>query len=336
MKFLFLKKINKKAFSLIELSIVIVIISILISGALSIFTTTSNKAKIKITNNNIDEIYKALKVYLKVNKKLPCPAPITAVKSTDINYGLGDEDAAGNCGGNHVYQSALNVYISYGMVPVKNLGLPVDMAEDGFGSKFAYVVDKRYTRDYEGTTTNFGYDDSGYQLIQVNEVTSAGAAEISREITFNAIFAIISYGANKKGAFNANSSSQNSASTDIYEIANGVVPIALTTGTLGDNSVPYRIYSHAGRSDVFDDVIFYKTRNMLVAEADVFNLIKCPAGVNEPLYGNNIIWPEGIYNQVVPATTNCPLGYQKTVKSPTKRCGEFGKWQSGVVDPCSS
>lgn len=334
MKFIFLKKINKKAFSLIELSIVIVIISILLSGALSIVTTTSNKSKIRTTNNNISEIYKALKVYLVANKRLPCPAPITAVKSTDTNYGH-SSGAAGSCSESGVYGSNINTTIVYGMVPVKDLGLSIDMAEDGFGSKFSYVVDARYTGLYTDST-NFGSDDSLYELIEIKEVTSAGATEISKETTFNAIFAVISYGANKSGAFNANSSSQNSASTDTYEIANGIVPTDSITATLGDNSTPYRIYSYAGRSDVFDDIILYKTRNMLVAEADAFNLIKCPAGVNQSLYGDTIVWPEGEYGQAVPAVTDCPsAGYQKTIKHPTKRCGAFGEWQDGVVDPCT-
>ena len=328
MKFLFLKKVNKKAFSLIELSIVIVVISILLSGALSIVTTTSNKVKVKTTNNNIDEIYKALKVYLLANKALPCPASITAVKSTNTNYGkiLGTQ---GNCSESGVYNSTTNSNIVYGMVPVKDLGLSSDVAEDGFGSKFAYVVDKRLTLS---GSTGFGANSNNSGLIKVEEITSTG---IVQNNTMEAIFLIISYGANKSGAFNANSSSQNSASTDAYEIVNGIVPTDATTATIGDNSAPYRIYSQVERSDVFDDVILYKTRNMLVIEANAFDLIKCQSGKTESLYGNTITWPEGKYGQVVAALTECPAGYRATVKYPTKRCNAFGQWQDGVVDPCT-
>ncbi len=329
MKFLFLKKVNKKAFSLIELSIVIVVISILLSGALSIVTTTSNKAKVKTTNNNIDEIYKALKVYLLANKALPCPASITAVKSTNTNYGKISGTQV-NCSESGVYGSTTNSNIVYGMVPVKDLGLSSDVAEDGFGSKFAYVVDKRFTIS---GSSGFGANSNNSGLIKVEEITSTG---IVQNNTMEAIFLIISYGANKSGAFNANSSSQNSASTDAYEIVNGIVPTGATTATMGDNSAPYRIYSQVERSDVFDDVILYKTRNMLVIEANAFDLIKCPSGKTESLYGSTITWSkEGKYGEVVVASTECPPGYRATVKYPTKRCNTFGQWQDGVVDPCT-
>lgn len=333
MKFLFLKKIFKRAFSLIELSIVIVIISILLSGVLSIATSTTNSAKIKTTNNNIDEIYKALKVYLLANNRLPCPAPITAIKASSTTYG---ESAGihGTCSASGIYTSTTETNIVYGMVPVKDLGLSIDMAEDGYGSKLAYIVDKRFTNDYS-SATNFG-SDNGSVIIKIYEVTSAevGGSEVSQVNTEGAIFAIISYGANKSGAFGVNSATQNTASDDGKETFNYAVPEDDTTAIIGNI-----FYSRAGSSDVFDDMVFYKTRNMMVTESNALNIIPCPAlagtssGVSYD--GTYMTWGEGKYGQVVTANSSCPSGYQETVAAPTKRCNAFGQWQSGVVDPCT-
>ena len=326
MKFIFLKKIFKRAFSLIELSIVIIIISILLSGALSIATSTTNSAKIKTTNNNIDEIYKALKVYLLANNRLPCPAPITAIKTNSSNYGKISETQV-NCYESGVYTSTVNANLVYGMVPVQDLGLGTEMAEDGYGSKLAYIVDKRFTN-----SSTFGLSASNSGLMMtVKEITSAGS---DQENTKEAIFLIISHGANKSGAFGVNSATQNTASDDGKEQLNYAVPTVDATASIGNT-----FYYRAGNSDVFDDVVFYKTRNMMVTESNAFNIISCPAlaGTSSGIsYGGTYMtWGEGKYGQIVTANSLCPTGYRATVKYPTKRCNTFGQWQDGVVDPCT-
>jgi len=337
MKFLFLKKINKKAFSLIELSIVIVIISILLSGALSIVTSTTNSSKIKATNNNINEVYNAIKVYLLTNNRLPCPAPITAIKSTSDSYGT-TTGTAGNCSVAGVYTSNEHANLVYGMVPVKDLGLSADMAEDAFGNKLAYIVNKRFTAGGIADNT-FGGDNAG--LITIKETTSAmvGGAEVNQTNTSSAIFVIISYGSNKLGAFGINSATQNAESADEGESSNYAVPVTATTASLQDT-----FYSHAGNSDVFDDIVLYRTRDMLVTEAGAFNLIPCPAlsGTSSGVsyVGDNgvtsyMTWSKATYGQIAAADTNCPSGYLQTVAKPTKKCNALGNWQVGVIDPCT-
>ena len=335
MKFLFLKKINKKAFSLIELSIVIVIISILLSGALSIVTSTTNSSKIKATNNNINEVYNAIKVYLLTNNRLPCPAPITAIKSTSDSYGT-TTGTAGNCYVAGVYTSNTNDNLVYGMVPVKDLGLSADMAEDAFGNKLAYIVDKRFTAGGIADNT-FGGDNAG--LITIKETTSAmvGGAKVNQTNTSSAIFVIISYGSNKLGAFGINSATQNAKLAAVDEFESNNYPDI-------EASIQDTFYSHSGNSDVFDDMVFYKTRDMLVTEAGAFNLIPCPAlpesssgvsyvGDNGVTY--NMTWSKATYGQIAAADTNCPSGYLQTVAKPTKKCNALGNWQVGVIDPCT-
>lgn len=326
MKFFAFKKLlkkNIKAFSLIELSIVVVIISVLLSGALSVAINTTNSSKIINTKNNIDEIYKALKVYLAKNKKLPCPAPITEIKSTNNGYGA-SSGTDGNCSEVGVFTTttAGNNYV-YGMVPVQNLNLSADIAQDAYGSKLAYIVDKRYT-----STATFGAANTS--LFKVSEVVGTSASEFIQTDTASAIFVIISYGANKLGAFGVNSSTQNTLASG-YELGNNITNIVAN-----DADFIGEFYSKVEDSDTFDDIVFYKTRNQITVEADALDTIPCIGDtVNSTDQYNNLAWPTSNYGQVVPSSIGCPTGYQQTVMYPTRKCGPLGKWQEGYIDPCT-
>ena len=92
---------QRKAFSLIELSIAIIVISVVIAGILSVSTVNKNNSNIKITNNRIKRINQALGEFVHVNKKLPYPASIKAIKITDTTYGT-----EGTAAGTRVYLSS--------------------------------------------------------------------------------------------------------------------------------------------------------------------------------------------------------------------------------------
>src|SRR3989338_7419279 len=110
------KKVFKKAYSLIELSIVILIISILITGALTVSVGSVNNAKIKNTNDRLQQVYKALGNFLVANKRMPCPASLKKIKTTDSDYGA-EVGSQGACSGSGVYQSTTSANLVYGMVP---------------------------------------------------------------------------------------------------------------------------------------------------------------------------------------------------------------------------
>jgi hypothetical protein len=273
---------------------------------------------------------------------MPCPAPITSVKSTDADYGYstGDSGLCANQDGVYSHQNSV-----YGMVPIKNLGLPSDVAEDGFGNKFGYLIYNKFT-----STSLFGISSSNAQGIDIkNKDTSLVAS------TELAMFAIISYGANKYGAFNANSGSQNSASTLAAEQANyptnltdaSVNTAAFSTSTTDKITINA---SSATTSSVFDDIVFYKTRNDMVRDFNALFLIKCPvvaASAGDANFvsfgGTYFAWTKssgtyvygGEYGEAATSNTECPTGWKKTVKWPTRRCGAFGQWEAGGINPSS-
>lgn len=339
---------NKRAFSLIELSIVIIIISILLVGTMSASIVALDNAKYKVTRDRMQQIYKALGNYLLVNKALPCPASILELK-TSANYGIASA-SSGSCDGTpgvYIGTGSYSSHLAYGMVPTQTLGLSSDMAEDGFGSKITYIVSSGFTDpSLVDETRGFG---SIYPAANFNNVTeqfitikqNSGAAWVTN--SNEAIFVLISHGSNKKGAFNSNSNAQNELSSDVNEQNNYAIDFNNSSNPTANfyNINNYFTFGFDG-SDEFDDVVFYKSRNAMVMDFNAMSLIACGdnSGDNHDDYiinSQTFTWPQAYYNQIVAANETCvsaDVNYNKTVTRPTKRCGAFGIWQEGAIYPC--
>lgn len=308
---------TKKAFSLIELSIIILIISVAVAGILSSRISSVINDKVETTRGDrIQEIYTALKNYLVVNGRLPCPASLIIAKSSsDSSFG-NEVGAVGSCSGSGVYQSTSYTNLVYGMVPIRALGLPNEAAGDGFGSKIGYVVDKRFT-----SSANFGTV-GATSTITIKERSST-------VVTNDAIFVLISFGANKAGAFDVNSSSQNTRSSDSEELNND---LSTTTTPYFDNI----FISSSSSSSSFDDIIFYKTRDDLIQDSEspssALSQVKCASTV-ENLYSTTITWPQASFDEIAVASTSCPAAYSCGVAKPTKKCGANGVWGQ-IVNAC--
>lgn len=338
----------KKAFSLLELSIVVLIISIMVIGSMTSSITALNNAKYKATRDRMAEIYKALGVYLLVNKALPCPASLEDLKSSSSNYGVAGT-TVGTCNsgdGVYVGNSSPSSGFAYGMIPVQTLGLNADMAEDGFGNRFTYIVATAFTQpDVEiSDSTGFGRA-TATSIMTVKESLDTSGSTYQTN-TSDAIFVIISHGANGYGAFGTDSAAQNSASSDSQELKNHATYGSFSSGSSSGTATFYSgsaFIASASNSGTFDDVVFYRSRNMMVLDYDAMNLIVCRAdGTNSGDYtlsSTTFAWPQTDYGEIVSATTTCAAAdsaYTTTVTYPTKRCGPFGVWQVGTISPCTN
>jgi prepilin-type N-terminal cleavage/methylation domain-containing protein len=125
--------INKKAYTLVELSIVLVVISVFISSGLKIFTNNIVQTKTVNTKEKMQIVYKALAEYLMENKKLPRPADLAKSRDSDANI----YDESINCDSTN---------FCFGAVPIVKLHLSSNFAEDDFGNKILYVVDSRFSK----------------------------------------------------------------------------------------------------------------------------------------------------------------------------------------------
>ncbi len=250
----------KKAFSLIELSIAIMVISILIVGFLNVSSGKSSNNKVKITKDRIDVIYKSLGEFVLKNKRLPCPASIKAIKTSDATYGT-EGIAAGTCtAGTGVYLSTATnaTKMVYGMVPTQTLGLSSDYGEDNFGNKIAYIVDKDYT-----SSTTFASANTG--IIGQKYVNGALTTDVG-----NAIYALVSYGANQSGAFSAKTSNQNAASSDVDERYNYPTSFNDTAKTANFSQI---LVKSTERSTVFDDIVYYRNRDDFLKDNNAGNVV---------------------------------------------------------------
>lgn len=251
---------QKKAFSLIELSIAIIVVSVVITGIVAVSTVSKNNSNVKITNDRINRVNQALGEFVRVNKRLPCPASIKAIKITDTTYGT-EGTAAGTCtAGTGVYLSTATgaTKMVYGMVPTKTIGLSSEYGEDSFGNKIAYIVDKDYTSSTTFATATTGI--IGQKYVNGALVTDVG----------NAIYALVSYGANQSSAFSAKASAQNAVTSDADEMYNDAITFNDGAKTADFTQI---LVKSTERSTVFDDVVYYRNRDDFLKDSNASNIV---------------------------------------------------------------
>lgn len=109
-----------RGFTLIEISIVLVVIGLLLSGGLLGIAPVLQSSRVTETNSKLDLIEDALILYALRNSCLPCPATGNLL-SSNANIGLAVDDTQG------AYQTACATDTctnnAQGIVPWRNLGL---------------------------------------------------------------------------------------------------------------------------------------------------------------------------------------------------------------------
>lgn len=329
---------NYKAYSLIELSIVLVVISVLVSGALMVSTENLKREQVNDTKARMDRIYSALARHIRVSRSLPCPARLDRIKSSDADYGSSQAD--GTCAG-----VSASGNLVWGAVPSQLLGIPYDMSEDAFGSKIIYFVDRRFTA---GANLNLSPDFSvnNFSTMGYNQLSTAPQSlwtiqqrvgNSIQTISNSAVFGLISAGPNKNGSYNANSSVQNTppAGVDADETTN----YSPTTAVVFSSS----------NGGTFDDLVFFKTfRNLMNDFPDFKNLIPCRNSDLSSVTMNNGVSYNSTFFDTTGTTNNAwfdgvtyskKLGISICPQNPELRfsfkCSEAGRWVP-VVSSCQA
>jgi prepilin-type N-terminal cleavage/methylation domain-containing protein len=312
------KKYYKKAFSLIELSIVIILVAVVFSSAIAVYTASINNQKIKKTNQNFEEIYRAIGAFLLANKRLPCPASISKNFISDADYGT---EVIG-CSGNGLYQSNSSSNIIYGAVPFKALNISLGSTQDGFGSAIAYAIDKRFAvaNDAQLNFNNitFATAPSSNNIIIKDKLISGETI-----LTADAIMVLISYGMNKSGSFDSQNSNQLTRSSDVNEMENDLTNLVISNPSTANFD---NIFINQVRANlIFDDLIFYKTKKDLIEDFEAQHLTACyDAG---QFFAN----ANAYFNQIIYANRGC--WYPVERKRLTRKCLANGVWQE--YSPCT-
>lgn len=228
-------------FSLIEMAVVLVVMSIAMGLGLSLLRANQEKAAWNETKAKQERIKVALISYLRTNGRLPCP---NSVAPWD-----GAEDAP------------CLVNAGRGILPWQALGLSVGDVQDGWANFFTYRVANRTP----GTSSNWTIT-SGVAPFSIAELTvplttftlqqrdSAGV--LAPAMTPNPVVIILSHGKNGAGARTVGGTT-NAAPAGADEIVN-----TTTASTSFITRTPNDVAGSTG--GVFDDLVAYLTPSDLL------------------------------------------------------------------------
>ncbi|MFO0389840.1 MAG: prepilin-type N-terminal cleavage/methylation domain-containing protein [Alphaproteobacteria bacterium] len=298
----------RSGFTMLELSVVIVIIA-LITGMGTVATLgLVESAKSAATEKKLDEIEKALQVFRLKNNRLPCPASLTLAPS-NVNYGLEGQPLGGcTTGTPAATQYGLNEYAVRGAVPVRSLGLPDSFMYDGWGRRFLYATDINATyadvftvirpREY----CEIAILDNAENAISGDENYAGGA-----------IYALVSHGPNGSGGY-LESGTRMLAGSDSHEQKNCACD---DSGFLP--AVDAQFVSKETTS-TFDDIVRYKERWQMQSEEDAKLLATAYKGPEMAISltqngSNNVKLFERQCGQLKAYTGTLPANYTTTVSA---------------------
>jgi len=200
----------RMGYTLMELSVVLVIISLLTAGGLSLGTGMVNQAAHIDTRKILDQVNQSLRDYFVVNGRLPCVASLTTA-TTDSSFGkelvdagdsLCDDWATVPAGTSRVNMGG-GVYVRVGMLPARTLGLSDRAAADKYGNRILYAVTEKLTNPAE-ISSNVG-------AIVVNDMNG-------NAILTEAAYFVASLGKDHKGAYSYQSGQLFGACSPVAEL----------------------------------------------------------------------------------------------------------------------
>ena len=185
---------RSRGFSLIELAVALVIVMTLLTLGITAITVQMENTALSVTRKKQDTIKDALSAYLGKYKRLPCPDILDAVGNI---VGRGDDNRA------TAEDVATQCSKDFGVVPYIDLGLPRDIALDGWENYFTYRVTTDATTALDWTRSgSFAVAKPGKLVVsERSPATSAVLVPLTNPVTENAVVVLVSHGKNGLGAW---------------------------------------------------------------------------------------------------------------------------------------
>ena len=321
-------KNNDVGFTLLEMSIVVLILGILLVGGINLHLSITELSEKNLSSDRIYMVDKAIREYILKNLHLPCPSNILLSETdTDYEENFGKElrESDGECFTEKEYFKHDDDYIAGG-VPTKVLGLSSEYAEDAWGNRIVYVVDKKYAK------SKIGFFASGGASINIK-----GTQDNDKDVVTNrAIYVLISSGQNGNGAFR--DGIQNDIDDNLDDAKN------IISSTKSFNPVFIKDINNKN----FDDIVYYRDKNSLIFELD---LEDSPCSMNElhevvdaNYPDSNINCSNGFCFQGTEVHSKNPCGTNMISENPnidssgnykpSRRCQKYGQW-SNIMYECT-
>jgi prepilin-type N-terminal cleavage/methylation domain-containing protein len=155
---------NKKqrGFTLLEMSIVLIIMSLLASAVFTLLPVQQNTSQYNTNSTQLSVIQAAINVYVARNNALPCPA-LTNSAVSSATFGISTDCTATAPAGTTdiTIPNATTFGIRFGVVPTRTLNLSDMYMFDGWNHRIKYVVIKQMavpttqTINFNNFATNF-------------------------------------------------------------------------------------------------------------------------------------------------------------------------------------
>lgn len=184
----------KAAFTLVEMAIALIVIGVVLSAVLPLLRVHGEQTRIATTREHQQRIVRALVAFLHEDWRLPCPARADAMTA-----GL---EAAG---------CAADPGLLEGVVPYRTLGLPAEVARDGWHRPMTYRVHAALADP----------DSLGNRDDYCAETPDPAGLSVDGPGGEVPAFALVSHGGNGLGAFTSAGARVSGAGGDEAENADG-------------------------------------------------------------------------------------------------------------------
>ncbi|MCC7304782.1 MAG: prepilin-type N-terminal cleavage/methylation domain-containing protein [Alphaproteobacteria bacterium] len=259
-----LKKLTlaNRGFTLIEMSIVIMLLGIAVAAFAPLYKLYQQKKAADITEKNISFVAGSIGGFRGVNGRYPCPASLTALRG-DPNYGR--EDCTGPTTAPGTFDPVRGIWVErslrsinytspfagpqapgfpvvrVGFVPFRHLNMREDQAYDGYGGRILYVVTEHLTND-----VTFRPNEGGIEILDENNASAINPPR-------SAHFLVLSAGENQGGAYKANG----------IRLACPAGREALNCDAPVNSSYRFAPMAMQGTANQFDDIISYFTQSQI-------------------------------------------------------------------------
>lgn len=240
------------AFTLIELALVLVIVSLMTGFGLQAFETTGSVNCAAITQDKLKTIDRSLQNFAAANARFPKPAYMNQ-GSNDPKFGY---EAKGTVTDVTLPTYATNVPsgmtnasgVLIGALPHATLGLPAEYAADCWGSKFTYAVTNTQTSSDPGA----GFPSSNDGTIELRTGTLSTNQQLSNVTTY----VVVSHGEDKFGATPMSAGAPTAGNCDVS--ANKI-----DRNNCDTNSTFYSAAMNTGgTNNYFDDLLIYSSKKL--------------------------------------------------------------------------